>query len=659
MDDIAKLLMPNEVLRNNLDKFKEAFIEFYGEESRTEIEDKFSKILPIGYISPEQLSRNLSDIVKKFTDESFIRILQNSPTTLKKEDLIDNYSFEYTTLQPIYKYQSFYEAFCLGTEERKKRFTDRGYEVIKSYLGTLTREEYNRIIEEKRLPEKYENIPQHIKDIIKYYTNEKSSRMEYRKLYKDAEPLLKKIIPEIEISNFKDYLNDSRLIELNKILDSYKESVESYDIFKESIKEYCEKEKIISNSKQILQDKYHKKLISKYKHLIPANKSTNLEEYLRGEKEDYTLDKYIKYFFGYSLLSEFPLEFFSSESEKLISENQEANWRKDEIIKGRINYFKANGIDLGDSYELYLEEESLKEIWPSTELADSFLAFKNDCLNDYNNEFYTTTPDHQNIRQEIDSLNLLSKDDCFDASIYMKSGTFVAPNVRLTNNIHELFSLLVISLDNPDDDFKDHFIVHELNHVYELYLELVGEREYTTTCGWDILVEDIKDTQNPANTIGPEREKRPYELFNEIINELIAQEISKIMHKNNIHVFDNPKTAKYQHATSYEHSLFLVKDFFDEFRNKIIESRRNGNIQVIWNEVGKDNFDELNSLFKIYNDNFSGFKIYNLLSDLSSGKDTEQTRIYYELVDRKNHIMENMRKFQMTKQTNYERQVTI
>lgn len=131
------------------------------------------------------------------------------------------------------------------------------------------------------------------------------------------------------------------------------------------------------------------------------------------------------------------------------------------------------------------------------------------------------------------------------------------------------------------------------------------------------------------------------------------------MHKNNIHVFDNPKTAKYQHATSYEHSLFLVKDFFDEFRNKIIESRRNGNIQVIWNEVGKDNFDELNSLFKIYNDNFSGFKIYNLLSDLSSGKDTEQTRIYYELVDRKNHIMENMRKFQMTKQTNYERQVTI
>lgn len=659
MDNISKLLMPNKELRENLDQFKEAFIEFYGEEARAEIEEKFSKILPIGYISPEQLSRNLRDIEQKFTDDQINQILQNNQTTLSKKDLIDNYSFDYFNLQPIYKYQRFYEAFCLGAEERQKRFIDMGYEIVKSDLSNLTREEYNRIIEEKRLPERYENISQSTKVLIKYYTNEKSSRAEYRKLYEDAEPLLKKIIPEIEISNFKDYLEDTRLIELNKILDSYQNSIESYNNFKESIKEYYEKEKLISDSKQKLEEEYHKKLISKYKHLIPEDKRVNLEEYLRGEKKGYELDRYVEYLFGYSLFSEHPLDFFTTESENMISEGRGSNWRRNEITKGRIYYFKNNGINLGDNYEAYLGEEALKEIWPSPELADSFVAFKNECLNGYNNELYTTSPDHQNIRQEIDSLNLLNKDDCFDASIYMRAETFVAPNVRLNNNIHELFSLFVISFDNQDDNFRDHFVVHELNHVYELCLKLVGEKEYTTTCGWDILVEDIKDTQGLVNTTGPERKKRPYELFNEIINELIAQEISKIMHKNNTHVFDNPKTAKYQHSTSYEHSLFLVKNFFDEFRDKIIESRRNGNIQVIWNEVGKDNFDELNSLFKIYNDNFSGFRIYNLLSDLSSGKDTEQTRVYYDLVDRKNRIMENMRNFQMTKQTDYERQVTI
>lgn len=414
MDNISKLLMPNKELRENLDQFKEAFIEFYGEEARTEIEEKFSKILPIGYISPEQLSRNLRDIEQKFTDEQINQILQNNQTSLSKKDLIDDNSFEYFNLQPIYKYQRFYEAFCLGAEERQKRFIDMGYKMVKSYLSTLTREEYNRIIEEKSLPEKYENISQTTKDLIKYYTNEKSSRTEYRKLYKDAEPLLKKIIPEIEISNFKDYLEDTRLIELNKILDSYQNSIESYNNFKESIKEYYEKEKLISDSKQKLEEEYHKKLISKYKYLIPEDKRVNLEEYLRGEKEDYELDLYVKYLFGYSLLSEHPLDFFTTESENMISESQGSNWRRNEIIKGRIDYFKNNGINLGNNYEAYLEEETLKEIWPSPELADSFVAFKNECLNEYNNEFYTTTPDHQSIRQEIDSLNLLNKDDCFD-----------------------------------------------------------------------------------------------------------------------------------------------------------------------------------------------------------------------------------------------------
>ena len=115
------------------------------------------------------------------------------------------------------------------------------------------------------------------------------------------------------------------------------------------------------------------------------------------------------------------------------------------------------------------------------------------------------------------------------------------------------------------------------------------------------------------------------------------------MHENNMYVFDNPQNSKTTHTTSYEHSLFLVKDFFNEFKDKIIESRRNGNIEAIFQEVGKENFDELNSLFEIYFENFSGFKIYNLISSLRNKEDNEMTRIYYDLVDRKNKIMDKMR----------------
>lgn len=655
MNDILKFLTPNEILRNNLDQFKEAFIEFYGEESRNEVEEKFSKMLPIAYISPDQLKILLINLEKRFTDEIIGEILLNKDISISKKDLIGDYSFEFANLQPISLYQKFYEVYSLTLEKRQERFYDIGYESISRYVKKLSKEEYIEIIEKQQLPEKYENLPGYVKDLFKYYLNQRSYLMEYRRLYKDAEPLLKKIIPEIEFSNLNEFKYDKRLQELNKILIEYKSALEMYASFKNSLKDYYAKRDLLSDSKYQLQEKYHKIFISKFKHLIPAEKRKNLDEYLCGEKEDYELDSYVKYLLGNSLFSECPLEFFTSASkEKLTIEKD--NWRKDEIIKQRIKYFKENGLNLGDEYKTYLESKQAQEIWPSPTEADNFVIIRNNCLNDFNIEFYTSYPDYQKIRKEIESLELLDKNDSFDASIYNKSKTFVAPNIRKRNNIVELFSLLVISLDNYDDDFKDHYIVHELNHLYELYLDLVGENEYSIYCGWDTFVEPIKDTPDAVDTLNENSEKRPYELFNEIINELIAQEISKIMHKNNIHVFDNPKTAKYKNSSSYEHSLFLVEDFFNEFRDKIIESRKNGNLQIIRNEVGKDNFDELNSLFEIYYTNFSGFKIYSLLADLKDNKDTEQTRIYHDLVDRKNIIMEKMHKFkEKQNESSYER----
>lgn len=146
-----------------------------------------------------------------------------------------------------------------------------------------------------------------------------------------------------------------------------------------------------------------------------------------------------------------------------------------------------------------------------------------------------------------------------------------------------------------------------------------------------------------------------YQKINRYLKELTKEEYIKVIETQQV-----PEKARFRQGTSYEHTLFLVKDFFYEFKDKIIESRKNGNIQVIWNEVGKNNFDELNSLFEIYNENFSGFKIYNLLSDLREKKDTELTKVYYDLVDKKNNIMENMRRHQaLSKEDYYGKKETI
>lgn len=120
MDNISRLLTPNIELRNNLSQFIECFIEFYGEESRSEIENKFSKMLPIAYITPEQFSRNLGKIEETFSDNLFNKILTNKKTLLTKSDLFEGNSLKYANIQSIYKYQTFFDSFCLGSEERKK-----------------------------------------------------------------------------------------------------------------------------------------------------------------------------------------------------------------------------------------------------------------------------------------------------------------------------------------------------------------------------------------------------------------------------------------------------------------------------------------------------------------------------------------------------------
>ena len=121
-----------------------------------------------------------------------------------------------------------------------------------------------------------------------------------------------------------------------------------------------------------------------------------------------------------------------------------------------------------------------------------------------------------------------------------------------------------------------------------------------------------------------------------------------IVDRNNLKVIDKEDKHLYFNydETTKEISYFedlKEKDFYYEFKDAIIKSRKNGNIQVIFNEVGKNNFDNLNSLFAIYNEHFGGMKFYNLVSSLNSNQETEQTKIYYDLVKQRDEILKNMR----------------
>ena len=142
--------------------------------------------------------------------------------------------------------------------------------------------------------------------------------------------------------------------------------------------------------------------------------------------------------------------------------------------------------------------------------------------------------------------------------------TCVTPNIAKVGKSYKVTAKVIINFSDVYKGEKDHSIIHELNHLYELALKEVSDSTYKTISGWDIVEEKI-DSQE----ITDEEDKRKYELLNEIINEKIAKEISKMMADKNIKIFDERVNADYQNKTGYDQTNYIVDEFFETFKREI------------------------------------------------------------------------------------------
>ena len=644
-DRLLKFLDCNQYLRDHIDIFKEYFIrfytKFYGESIREEIEDKFSKCLFIGYQEPAKLKTLLNKIAKGKSNELIDSLLKDSSVSLTKDDLFSDYDFTYRNLQPIYKYLEFYKLYRLGDDGRKNEFYQETYLVFHKYLPDLTFDDFMDIVQKKEIPKEYVSLPLWLKSNFDYAFDSNNITKKYLDAFQASLSLLSKVDSSIHQDNFNEKLQESKFLDLNQLVERYADALDEFSLYMSRFQSYTDYVSDAENLDCGLRDKYYAKFIQENLDLIPVDKREGLEEFFSNPNNSYKLNSYIKDVFGYSLFGNISLFAFSKEHEEELHDEHANAWRVHETMKKRIAYFKANGLDFGYNYEDYLDKDEVKAIWPSYERIEQLQNSYDEILNQYHNEYFDSLPENKKIRQEIEERGFLDKNDSFDAAIYKKYGTFLNPNVVLKSNGYETSSLLVVGCDFTGN-FNDYDVVHELNHLFELFLDSVHGDHYSIIVGWDKIDEVMAKTKNAAETVHISKEKRSYELLNEIINELISQDICKMMHDDGVFVFDNPEDSRYKNITSYEHSLFLVREFYEQNQEAIVKSRRNGNIGLIFDTVGQENFDELNSLFDIYYENFSGFRIYGLIDSLKNHEDTDATRVYYDLVDRKNQIMANM-----------------
>ena len=631
LDRIEMFLDCNDVLQRKINIFKEYFVKYYGEERREEIERQFSKALYIGYMTPQCRRNALNKFIKEESSLLQDVVVKKTNLPFTKKDLFDTYAFDSLNLLPIYHLEKLKREHDKGKKERLREFNEEGYEFTKRFVKELSKIKYLLLKSVDQLPKKFPDV---IQDNIEYYLDKNNAEHEYQRLYKNVLPLLQKINPNVTIDNLDEIFNNK---DINTLLESYREALQQYELFRQEHKNVFRSDKKTEELKGLLSEKFYIMYVRDNIDLIPESERQPLYDYLDGKTKNFYHNKYISEILGYNLQSTSILEYFSEENDLALTDPNN-KWKADSIKRNRVEYFKLLGIDVGEDYEAYVNDSECQKIWPSKQIVQRVIDTKNKYLNKYNNELFLGIDEYREIREKIDSLDLLDKEDSFNAALLTDSGTFVNPNIRMTDEGYDTFSLFVISFNNLNNDALDHHIVHELNHLFELVLNKVNGKEYEMLVGWDYADGQIdNERKEEVETVNIDKKKRQYELFNEIINELIAQGICELMHNDGVTVFDEPGNSR-----DY---LVLVKDFFAEFKEPILESRRNGNIEVIFNEVGKENFDELNSLIIEFYEHFKEMKIYKLLSSLKKNEDNEMTRIYYDLIDRRDKVLENMRNY--------------
>ena len=642
MNEILNKLNADRTLQENISKYIDVFVDFYGEDKRDEIERKFNNATFVGYLSPEMQQVELTKLIEEKSKELESKVLEYNETSLDSIDLFDTYDYSLKIFQPINNYQNFIELYKLGKEGRKEKYIEDTYNDIKKYLNELTKEEYLKIIETKVLPEKYQNIPYWLKNNIQYTTNLQNIEENYEKSFNKASSLIRKIIPRCTLDNFD--INNEEIEKLDKVIEKYKETLKEYENFEKENIEYFNEMQVNEDLEKSLREKYYKEFLKENIDLIKEEDRQGVIEYLNDSKKSYLMNYSVRSLLGSSIQSESILESFCEEQEDILNNEETSTFIKNNIIENRIKYFNDIGINLGNNYNLYLENEDVKNNWPTKERLEKFRATKNKLINNFMKEYYLNTVSHKRLRQVVDSKNLLNKDDGLDQTMYNSSlgKTCVATNLKEIDGKLEAAPLVMISFGGFDGAL-DHDIIHELNHLYELSLESVINNKVVYLCGWDICEDDIVGEVNDYIDITKEEPKRSYELFNEIINEVIAQEIEEKMHEKGIHILDSSRNSKVKGNTSYEASFFIINDFYKEFRDEIIKSRSNGNIKEILDVVGEKNFNDLNDLFDIYFENLSGLKKMQLLDDIKNNRTTNLTIKYYEIVDKSKEIMKRMR----------------
>lgn len=577
LEKYYKILNHENLIEEKLDTIINAYVDFYGEEKREYITNKFRNTTYITYLRLEDLNIILLKMKKIKTSELLDKIRKELNDYFNDEEFRRLFNESCYDNSIVHEYYSFTKKVLNGEDVKTPYF-------LSFFDSNINKE-----------------------NILSGNFDEKMK-------------MLNKIKPLIDDLN----------IEYNEFLISI-EKEENAINEANKLKEKLEKEALVN-------------FVNEFKaYLKPSEYEQIMNIYQKSGNIFMNLSKKLELMYGYSINTESLMESFSEiNNEKL---NNGLDYEKEVIIKNRIKYFKECGIDLGSDYNNYLNDERCKELIPNLELVSKIGMYKEKTKEKIKKQIDENYYDYISNKYKFHKNSIYNEED-LDA-FYREEVTCVCPDIINVDNKMVERPMVFINMAN-DPEILDANIIHEFNHLYELIYNYNGDR-FSATFGWDY----SKAVYDPIKCMYVDDEadtsKRKYELFNEIMNDLISQTICKRMHNNGNNIITETGKVKLG-CTGYQKTSILVNDFIGMYKNEIIESRSNNKIDIIYDKVGRDNFEELNDLFNEFNEYLGGLNFLRCMQELHDGMDTNLTRKFREIEVKRDNILQNMNNYSLAKQ---------
>lgn len=596
LESYYKMLNAKDTIKDAMPSIIEAFVEQYGEDKREEIIQKLNSVVIVPYILPDDLKSLLRNIKKeesKIIKRDFLVKNGIEPNDSNMQSFFGKFDMEDYTYHPIYK-------FYVDIEHIRKDDYDKN-----SYDYKL------------------------LKDRVFNH--------------------LKRSYPDINIEEIEELIKKGYLKKEEELVKSYIESLNVYQQRTSVLQQYDKEVEEDKKNNEQLKKKYYLKFINDFIDLIPNNELEKIKTYIEDLNGliHSTKIPYTSVYLGDSLESSIPLSYFSIEYDNILIDPDESEWRKRSIMQKRIDFFKSIGIDLGNNYNNYINNEECIKSIPSQEIIDKVIQTKNNYLNQFKMEYYSSIGMYKKNHSMLEEENLLDKDTGLKPNLFDKKVTGISPNI--SRNTMELKPVLFLNLDIDSMEYMDQRLMHELNHVFELFLNEIEGNELEYIYGWEKIKIKLKFASGEYNNEVEfkTREKRNVELINEVVNENISQEITSKLHQKGIYIFGDKEISKIKGGTSYELLNHLMINFYDKFKDEIIKSRTNGNYEQLFNELGKDNFDELVILCNDFYRNFGIYRLASVYSALKKNEETEDTILFKQMKAKEMEIIDRMKTFSM------------